>query len=588
MAKEYKKVSRLNALKEAVTGKISKPMGTPEEGEHIHSTSIAVLGAVEQSYGIYQVPSFREEVTTFWDDPLLKEGVTMFAEQVVATGVFYTSNPEYKLILPVTIKDKITNKDRVVNMSALEVILRWADDNNIRTKLLEIAIELKAFGNSLWRLDNKLGFIKIPIESVWHALRVNPDVPLQEQYHMQLTPYYGAKIIPWREFIHFRVGITGYHAPFGQGVVYSLLAKPTDSRGNVAPSIYDIRLSTRGALNEGFRKFSFGNELWVFEGMSNEDFEAGDIGNKVANMSSTGNRIATNAKGEIHLAVPERTQSYDEFIKQMRDEFFMALADPSLKLGLEEGFTKATSVTASEVYKFKIATMRNQIKEHFEDLFEQILDKLGFDGTEAAVKMNFGPEEKSEYEIKDIDIMIKDKVITPNEARKLLATYHKWDIQGNIEGGDKPIMAKPEFTNLNRRPEETGSKPPAKEGLSTFYSLPVNTAMVINVIIEELPDRVAGYNKDFSKVFIDPLVPEWMKPFIILHEIKEYKERQLGKDYDAAHRLATELEKQALVERGLNWESYSNTYLSLLPKIRSRGSKGPEELYKDDGPIEVK
>jgi len=30
-------------------------------------------------------------------------------------------------------------------------------------------------------------------------------------------------------------------------------------------------------------------------------------------------------------------------------------------------------------------------------------------------------------------------VITKNEARQLLANYQKWDITGEIEGGDKPI-----------------------------------------------------------------------------------------------------------------------------------------------------
>jgi len=413
-------MSKWKSLKEAI-------LGVPKEPVAIKATSITVLGAVEQSYGIYQVPSFREQVTTFWDDPVLKEGLTMFAEQVVATGVFYTANPDYKL--------KLNGK------TALQVIMEWADANNIDGKLMEIAIELKAFGNSLWRIDPKLGFVKIPIESVWHAARVAPDIPLQEQYHLQLTPIYGAKVIPWGEFIHFRIGVTGYHAPFGQGIVYSLLAKPIDSKGNVAPSIYDIRLSTRGSLNEGFRKFSFGNELWVFEGMSNEDFESSDIGNKIANMKSTGNRIATNTRGDIKLAVPQRTQSYDVFIKQMRDEFFMALADPSLKLGLEEGFTKATSITASEVYKYKIATMRKSMKEKFEDVFKKILDDLGYDGALAAVKMNFGPEETPIYAVKDIFDAVKTGIILKNEARKLLATYHKWDIQGNVEGGDKPFTA---------------------------------------------------------------------------------------------------------------------------------------------------
>ena len=210
-----------------------------------------------------------------------------------------------------------------------------------------------------------------------------------------------------------------------------LLAKPVDSKGNVSPSIYDIRLSMRSSLDEGFRKFSFGN-VWIgMPDLSNEDFAAQGIVEKVAAMKSTGNRIVTNSKIDVQLEVPERTQSYDSFIKEMKNEFFMGLADPSLKLGLEEGFTKATSVTASEVYQFKISTMRRTIKQHFEDLFKQILNKLGFEGEKAHIEMNFGPEETATYNIADIFAATDRKILSLDGARLLLTKYHKWDI--NLE-----------------------------------------------------------------------------------------------------------------------------------------------------------
>lgn len=530
--------------------------GSPKKPDQVKPSSVAVLGAVEQSYGIYVVPSFREMVTVLWDDPILKEAVTMFAEQVVATGIFLTSNPKYTL--------------KLNGLTALEVIKQWCDDNNIDPKLLEISIELKAFGNSLWRIDPEMGFVKIPIEAVWHAVRVDPEDPLQEKYNMQLVPLYGSKVIPWGEFIHFRVGITGYHAPFGQGVMYGLLAKPVDSKGVVAPSIYDIRLSTRGSLNEGFRKFSFGNELWVFEGMSNEDFDSQKMGEKIAKMSSTGNRIATNAKGQIHLAVPERTQSYDEFIKHMRDEFFMSLADPSLKLGLEQGFTKATSVTASEVYKYKIATMRKTIKQHFEDLFKQILDKLGYDGRGAGVQMNFGPDETAEYTIPDIFTAVKDGVILKNEARKLLSTYHKWDISGDIEGGDKPSIAPVKtqasqdgkVTEVPKEPKAT----PAKE------STP-------QIIVIELADAIARYSKDLSKIYIDPLVPEWMYKPLLAREVFEYTlEFGMGMPYSKAEEMATLYEKNECMKLGIDWSKYDTEFKSILARVKARGSVNPPDV----------
>jgi len=430
--------------------------GTPKKEQGISTAKTLVLGAVEQSYGIYQIPSFRDQVTTFWDDPLIKESVTMFGEKVCSTGYFLTMNPEYKVKLPMDGKGTYT---------ALEVIKMWCDLNNIDIKILDIAIEMKAFGNSFWRISD-LGFVKIPIEAVWHTLRIDPLIPLQDKYHIQLMPIYGGKIVHWGEFMHFRVGVTGYHAPLGQGVIYSLLMKPKDSEGQVAPSIYDMRLGMRTSLNMGFRKFSFGNELWSFKNMSNEDFEAEDgggktLGQRIADMSATGNRIATNAEGKVDIAVPERTQSYDQFIKQMNDEFFMSLADPSLKMGLEMGFTKATAESATDEHQFKISTMRRTIKQQFEDLFKQILTKLGFDPIEANVQMNFGPEESASYEVKDIWDAVKNKVITPNEARILLSKYRKWDINGTIEGGEKPLETKSLMGDKGR--PEVGKEPKEAE-----------------------------------------------------------------------------------------------------------------------------
>jgi len=545
--------TRKTALKEAI-------FGVPKKDTEIKQTTTAVLGVVEQNYGIYQLPSFREQVTTLWNDPLLKEAVTMFSEQVMATGFFLTSNPNYTLSLS--------------GKTALEVITEWCDKNNIDIKLMEICIELKAFGNSLWRITNE-GFVKVPIEAIWHAVRVAPDVPLQVKYNLQLVPVYGGVVLNWGQFIHFRVGVTGYHAPFGQGVMYGLLAKPTDSNGNVSPSIYDIRLSMRGSLNEGFKKFSFGNELWMFEGMSNEDFESQKIGERIATMSSTGNRIATNSKGKIEIAVPERTQSYDEFIKQMRDEFMMSLADPSLKLGLEQGFTKATSVTASDIYTYKIATMRRTIKQNLEDLFKQILDNLGYDGVEAKVELNFGPDEAPDYAIADIFTAVKDGIILKDEARHLLSTYHKWDIQGDIEGGDKPVDNKPKVPKVVGKDGGPAKKVNVE---STTIPEPIPIAPQCIVKKVELPEGIAGYNRDFSIVYEDVLVPEWMDKPLLAHEAFEYQAIRAGKSYEEAHRLATQYEKTICASLNIKWESYDAEYKSLLPKIKARGSEGPEDL----------
>ena len=579
MSKQVSNQSTPNLLRRLRESETAKYLfGTPKVPHETKKTKVMVLGAVEQSYGIYQVPTFKEQVDCLWNDPLVKEAVTMFAEQVVATGFFLTANPKYTV--------KLGPKGQ----TALEVIREWCRHNKIDIKLLEITIEMKAFGNSFWRIDD-FGFTKIPIESAWHMVRTESDEPLQEKYNLQLVPIYGGKVIPNEQFIHFRVGVTGYHAPFGQGVIYSLLAKPVDSAGNVAPSVYDVRLNMRKSLDQGFQNFSFGN-VWIgVPNMSNEDFEAQDddgktISDKVANMAPTGNRVITNTDVKVELEVPERTQSYDEFIKNSRDEFFMALADPSLKMGLEEGFTKATAVTGSEIYKYKVSSMRRSMKEIFEDLFAEILEKLGYDSHEADVQMNFGPEETAEYALEDIFKAVQEGIILKNEARQLLRKYHKWDIDDDIEGGDmtneeaaleqaknmsklNPDANKPaKNTDKNYKPSARSNK----QGKEAAMYQPV-------VTVTDLHEGVGAYNSDMSKLYLDKFLPEKYYAIVMAEKEYEYSLMEAGVGYDKAHGAAVNYSRSVAHELGLNYSEFSQDMTIILAQVKARNSTGPQNLY---------
>ena len=556
--------------------------GTPKSAKQLRPTKTLVLGAVEQSYGIYQVPTFEQQVNVLWNDPLVKEAITMFAEQVCATGFFLTGNKDYQV--------KLGPK----RQTALQVIQEWCRKNHIDNKILEIAIEMKAFGNSFWKIDD-FGFSKIPIESAWHMVRVEPDRALQEEYDLQLAPIYGSKVIPYNEFVHFRIGITGYHAPMGQGVIYSLLAKPVDSAGHVAPSIYDVRLNMRRSLDQGFQNFSFGN-VWIgVPNMSNEDFEAQDaqgktLSDKVANMSPTGNRIITNTDIKVELEVPERTQSYDEFIKNERDEFFMSLADPSLKLGLEQGFTKATSVTASEVYQFKISNMRRIMKQEFEDIFEQLLDKLGFDAEKADIRLNFGPEETAEYAIADLFQAEGQQIISKIGCLEVLVKYHKWDFDVQKEqdrikeqmaamatqvGPDGKPMQPPKLSQALSAEKKDTSAAQAQES-----EMKLEGAYHPKIKITEMHEGVAGYNQNMTELYIDPLVPDRYYALIMAEKEYEYSLMSQSLGPDKAHFAATNYARGLAKELNIDWTSYNEDLIALYAQIKARNSEGPKTLYR--------
>jgi hypothetical protein len=403
----------------------------------------AILGTVEQSYGVRLVSSFKTQVQVFNEDPVIKESIIQFAQQIVSSGIFTTSD-EYPLQLPIP-----AHVGRTGSWTAKECIDHWNHLNNLDGKILTIAQELDAFGNSFWNIVN--GFNYIPVQSVDYALPTSKMMPIRDTYDIRLTADFGSKTLPSSDFIHFSSNIIGT-APFGTGIIYSLIQIPTVSTltGKLVPSIYELRKAIRAAMKEGFEKFSFGNELWIFEGMS--DAKIKEIGEKFVDMATTGQRIASNVPGDIKTSVPQRTATYDAWIKTMEDEFLMALANPSLKLGLEQGFTKATAEAATEMFESKIESLRREIKRQVENIWGQVLLSNGFDPYKANMKLHFGSPEV-EYNTEDIWKAVEDQVISIDEARLILRESMKWRLESANKNLATPAPAPVSLPNTP--PKET-------------------------------------------------------------------------------------------------------------------------------------
>jgi hypothetical protein len=103
------------------------------------------------------------------------------------------------------------------------------------------------------------------------------------------------------------------------------------------------------------------------------------------------------------------------------------------------------------------------------------------------------------------------------------------------------------------------------------------------IVVTELKDGLAGYNEDFTTIYIDKLVPDWMYEPLIEHEKLEYYLISNGLSWDYAHRRATQYERIIAEEKGLKWEDYNRLYLDLLNKIRKRGSENPQDIMVKGG-----
>ena len=212
---------------------------------------------------------------------------------------------------------------------------------------------------------------------------------------------------------------------------------------------------------------------------------------------------------------------------------------------------------------------------------------------EAGIKLNFGIEEVAEYKVADIFAAFDRKIISQEEARHILSKYQKWDIAGK-----GPEISEVQTPSNETKPTGIGNMPKgAKIPLSStrIQEQPKQIESSIvpqapNTIVEyvELPEGIAGYNADFSKIYIDTSVQEKaielgleyskVEQVIIAHETFEYQAIRAGKSYTEAHRLATQYEKTVSRDIGLDWELFNKMYLSLLPVIKDRKSIGPSDL----------
>lgn len=413
--------------------------GTPKPSQQVKvNQGNAILGTMEQTFGTVLPTTFIEQCDVFNDDPIIKESIVQMADQIISTGIWVSQSKEYDLKLP---HPEITGR----NWTAEQAINWWNKRNDVESKLRQIAIELVAFGNSFWYIGDG-GLTNIPIKAIWRAIANDPNISIREKYDLVLTPYYYGQaqaqtpnalsaVIKFGDFIHFKYNVTG-NAPMGQGVIQSLIAHHNNDAS--VPSIYEMRCDIRKSMVQGFLKFSFGNELWSFVGLSDAKIE--EIGKFIDNMANTGNRIATNAQGHIELSVPERTTNYDKWVDTTWHEFLMGLANPSLKLGLESGFTKSTAQAAQEMYEAKIAGHRKIISNLVETVYNKVLNKIGFDGNQAELSLHFGMKDMV-CNIPDIMAAMNAQLITKEEGRAMLIKYAHWDIAEGVPDELKPQPA---------------------------------------------------------------------------------------------------------------------------------------------------
>lgn len=131
-----------------------------------------------------------------------------------------------------------------------------------------------------------------------------------------------------------------------------------------------------------------------------------------------------------------------------------------------------------------------------------------------------------------------------------------------------------------------------KKDESDFITSFINPLSMTEIVVEkaELSEGIAGFSKDGTKIFIDPAVPNWMYLGLITHELFEMTTMTvLGLDYKEAHEKATEVEKESVVNQGIDWKVYDKEFKRIYNDIvlkRDPKPKDIEDIKKGKGGLD--
>ena len=151
----------------------------------------------------------------------------------------------------------------------------------------------------------------------------------------------------------------------------------------------------------------------------------------------------------------------------------------------------------------------------------------------------------------------------PREARRQIQeSLANVNVPETLKGGDTFVVSNP-FSGVTR----DASK---------------NEFAGITIEVKELNDAIAGYNRDLTKIYMDPLIPvEYYKP-IIAHEIFQYiLEFKMGVAYKKSEEMATELEDSLCAELGINPNVYERKCKEVMAQVSKRiGVENPIDIVK--------
>lgn len=347
--------------------------------------------------------TFGEMVNIYIKDLTARAAVDFPADQTVGIGFFTTAKTP----------------------RAKDVVDEFCERIDLDSKLQIGAREIIGYGNSFWEMRPvpKLeDIIILPITSIEKIIRDKDGVPKT----IKQTSTFGGHEIPAEKVIHFCYNPVNREA-FGSGLLRTVAESMALGNGETREAFYKMKAKMQSAMIKTFEKFGAPNELWVMEGLSDKKLDDFTKALKVA--PTAGARWTANVKGDIKLAVAERARSFDTYVENIMNEYYIGLQTPLPKLFTTPGFTEASARAALELHERRVRGLQRYIKRMVERfIFTPVVKQAGLDPVKAEVRLNWGAPEVLELQIADLLKALELGAIRTEEFRKIMIKVAGWEL----------------------------------------------------------------------------------------------------------------------------------------------------------------
>ena len=344
--------------------------------------------------------SLADCIDAYLKDPSCKAFVDFLADQVVGAGFYTTVNEEYSQA-----------------EEAKNIVDEFCEKVNLDGLLQIGAREIIAAGNSFWEKvePDRLEELRIlPLTSIERIKRASNGTV---EGYVQSAEYGGKSLDPKR-IIHFKWNAVNGEA-FGTGVLRPLLEKIKLSDGDTRMSFLEMKARIERLLPRIFEKYAGPDELWIFEGISDDQLE--EFQRLIKSKPKEGARFVYNRPADLKTAMIDPRARFEFYIDHILNQFYLGGETPLPKLFTTPGFTEASARAALELAERKVISLQRFIKRIVErEIFTPVLEQVGFDSKEAGIRLNWGMPETPEIIVADLLKAAELGLIRTDEFRNIM------------------------------------------------------------------------------------------------------------------------------------------------------------------------